>query len=510
MVASTSGAVVKRNLVFNTLGGLWAAAINLISIPIQIRMLGPEAYGLIGFVATAQIGLTLLEFGLSTTVIREVASDTSPDKADSGALVRTASTVYWIVAALVGLALILSADWLATRWLTLKTLDTSYAALAIRLLALNLTLSWPTALYAGALAGIQRLDVSNILRVSYTTLNAGGGALILLAGGSFTTFLIWLVGSSVVTTAIYLVVCLRMLPPGFLTPGISLPVMRRVWRFSLDVYAISVLALLLTSTDKLIISKVLSLAELGYYNLAYAAARLIAIIQDLINGAVFPALSRDHRLGDFTLLRLRFERFSQLVIYVLALPASILMFFGRPLLEWVTRPEVASVAAPTMALLAFGSLLNGSLSPSYTLTLVAGKTRIPLAVNLFALVAYLPILYFLIATFGLTGAGVGWILLNLYYFAAFLPVALSVIPPANSVRWLFRNLIPFYGLSAGLFYAASVLLPASSRTAQAGIIAVTALAYAASGFLWLYPATRRDILTAARRVLTLNKAASQI
>jgi O-antigen/teichoic acid export membrane protein len=507
MVESTSGATIKRNLVFNTLGGLWVAAINLVSVPIQIRVLGPEAYGLIGFVATAQIGLSLLEFGLSMTVIREVASDTSPDKANSRALVQTASTVYWIAAALVSLGLIVSAGWLTTSWLTLKTLDPSYAALAIRLLALNLTLTWPVVLYAGALAGIQRFDASNVLRIAYATLSVGGGAVILLAGGGFTLFLIWLVGTSILATTAYWIVSLRLLPTGFMRFGISVPVLRRVWRFSLDMYAISVLTLVLTTTDRLIISKTLSLVELGYINLAYAAVRVLGIVAELINGAVFPALARDHRLGDIGLLKLRYERYSQMIIYLLALPAAVLIFFGRPLLAWITKPDVAAGAAPVMALMAFGSLLNGSLSPSYNLTVLAGKTRIPLVVNLIAVAAYLPILYFLIAKFGLIGAGVGWILLNLYYFVVFLPAAHAVIPPANSLRWLARNLLPFCGLAGGLFYLVSALYSESSLPALAGIIAATALMYAGFGYLWLYPATRRDVITAAQRVLAFGKRA---
>src|SRR5262245_48029171 len=166
MAEHTSGAVVRRNVIFNVVGGVWVAAINLISIPIQLRMLGAEVYGLIAFVATGQIALTLLEFGISTTVIREIARDSSPDRNHTRDLIRTASTIYWLAAALVCIMIVGSADWLAANWLNLKVLSVEQAAGAIRLLALNLTLTWPVTLYMGVLAGLQRLDTMNALRIS--------------------------------------------------------------------------------------------------------------------------------------------------------------------------------------------------------------------------------------------------------------------------------------------------------------------------------------------------------
>ena len=69
---------VKRNVAANVVGGLWNIGLNLVVVPVQIRILGPEAFGLISFMATLQTILSVLDLGLTLTVIRDVAADQSP------------------------------------------------------------------------------------------------------------------------------------------------------------------------------------------------------------------------------------------------------------------------------------------------------------------------------------------------------------------------------------------------------------------------------------------------
>ena len=74
---------VKRNVAANVAGGVWNIVLNLAVVPIQIRILGPEAFGLVSFMATLQLILSVLDLGLTVTVIREVAADQSPQRQDA-------------------------------------------------------------------------------------------------------------------------------------------------------------------------------------------------------------------------------------------------------------------------------------------------------------------------------------------------------------------------------------------------------------------------------------------
>jgi O-antigen/teichoic acid export membrane protein len=64
---------VKRNIAANYLGQVWTAVMGLAFVPLYIRYLGMEAYGLIGVFAMLQTWLSLLDFGLTPTLTREMA-----------------------------------------------------------------------------------------------------------------------------------------------------------------------------------------------------------------------------------------------------------------------------------------------------------------------------------------------------------------------------------------------------------------------------------------------------
>ena len=183
LVEMSSGTVVQRNIIANVIGGSWVVLLNLLVIPFQIRILGAEAYGLIGFMVSLQILLTVLDLGLSKTLNREIASDTTEARKFSRALVQTATAIYLGITILISVGLLFSADWLVSRWLRLETISISEAASAIRILAVWVVFYWPATLYNSILTGLQRLDVVNVVRVLTVTLVQGGGIVILLVHG---------------------------------------------------------------------------------------------------------------------------------------------------------------------------------------------------------------------------------------------------------------------------------------------------------------------------------------
>ena len=64
----------KVKLVANFVGTGWSAALQIICIPLYIRFMGIESYGLIGFYLMLQAILQILDFGmLAPTVNREMA-----------------------------------------------------------------------------------------------------------------------------------------------------------------------------------------------------------------------------------------------------------------------------------------------------------------------------------------------------------------------------------------------------------------------------------------------------
>ena len=74
---------LKVNLFANVASAGWVACVQLACVPLLIRFMGIEGYGLVGFFVALQIGLQVFDLGQSATINRELARySTSPARAD--------------------------------------------------------------------------------------------------------------------------------------------------------------------------------------------------------------------------------------------------------------------------------------------------------------------------------------------------------------------------------------------------------------------------------------------
>jgi O-antigen/teichoic acid export membrane protein len=454
----SSGTVVQRNIIANVIGGSWVVLLSLLVIPFQIRILGAEAYGLIGFMVSLQILLTALDLGLSKTVNREIASDTTEARKSSRALVQTATAIYLGITILISVGLIFGADWLVNRWLQLETIPASEAVSAIRILAIWVVFYWPATLYNSILTGLQRLDVVNVVRVLTVTLVQGGGIVILLVHGGLQEFLIWITVTTCVSTVALILVCTRFSPWMSVVPRFSAEAVKRVWRFSLDINLITILAIIFTQLDRILIGRLLPLRMLGYYALAYSLARGIVVIQEFLSSAMLPNLASIHARRNFEILRANYSKYSQALVYVTTLPTLLLIFYGPKFLGIWATPEAAEVAGRTLQVLAIGFMLNAAMSAPYTVAVAVGDTRVPLIVNIVALLPYVAGLYYLILHVGILGAGFSWLMLNSYYFITLLPLTERRIFKRSPVGWIKRSFAPFLLIGAALFLVGKAVL----------------------------------------------------
>src|ERR1700751_6102411 len=104
--AHSSG--LKVNLAANLVGAAWAMLVQLVCIPLYIKFMGVEAYGLVGFYLMLQAMLQVLDLGLSPTMNREMARySVQTEKTDEARdLVRTLEIGYWLIGLMIGLVFV--------------------------------------------------------------------------------------------------------------------------------------------------------------------------------------------------------------------------------------------------------------------------------------------------------------------------------------------------------------------------------------------------------------------
>jgi O-antigen/teichoic acid export membrane protein len=446
------------NIIANYVGSAWSVLMSVAFVPLYIRFIGIESYGLIGFFSSLQAFIYLLDFGLATTINREMAASAAAQKTDqeSRNILRTLEVVYWLAAVGIGIILATVGPLLATHWVNPQGLSRATIAHAALILALVVALRWPSSLYAGALAGRQRMVLLNVLNASLATVRGAGAVLVLwLVSSTVEAFLVWQVAISIAQTAATGFFIWKDLPPTTERTRFEANIIKRIWKFSAGMTGISVTVLLLTQTDKLVLSKTLSLTDFGYYTLASTVGSMVMITVSPVVAAVFPKLSGLLVEGNEQGLRTSYHLSCQLVsVACTPLAAVIALFSHELLLVWTRDLIIAEKAYLVTSLLTIGSFLNGVMNVPYYLQLAYGWTSLALYINIVATIVLIPLLIVLVQTFGAVGGGIAWIILNGGYVIFGINLMHRRILPGDKWRW----------------YAYDVGLPAGAAVASAGLM----------------------------------------
>ncbi len=478
----TSMSLVGRNIIANLSGSVIVTILTLAITPAQINILGLEAYGIVGFITTLQLAFTTLDLGLSSTLTRELAADTSKFKRASGPLLRTALTVYWSVAFAMGILITLCAGMVANRWFNASELSDETLESSLQIIAFYLALRWPVALYSGVLSGLQRMDVLNLNKAVSAIVRLAGGLVVLVLWRSLEAFLLWTAFAALLELALYIVTCHVVHPLMPIQLGLSREAIKKVWRFSLSMTFLSFLAVLIVQFDRIVVSSQLSLTELGTYNLAYTTASGLALIIGAISAAILPAFSAAQSRTDTANLTLQYMKLDRVILFVITPVSMVLILYGQLILNlWVGETSANGAALP-LALLTIGFWLSSTIVNIYNVAVAYGMPARHLRANLVLALPYLMLLNFLVTNYGVSGAASAWIVLNLAYVIILARPIHRQLLHVKTLNWLMNPVLKCCGLALFSFGPPYLILMAMPFE-PAPLASIAALAV--SGLLWI-------------------------
>ncbi len=408
-------------------------------VPLYIKYLGMEAYGLIGVFAMLQAWLTLLDMGMTPTLNREMARYTAGahDAQSIRDLLRSLEIICIATALLIGIVIWLSASWLSTHWLQAEKLPVDKVAQAIAIIGLVVALRFVESLYRGAIIGLQKQVWLSAAASGLATLRWGGAVCVLAwVTSTIEAFFIWQGIVSLLSIFVFALSVHKYLPSSSQAARFSWDQLKNIWRFASGIMATTLLALLLMQVDKIILSRMLSLEMFGYYILAGTVASVLYQLTGPITQAYYPRFTELVTKNDTAGLIAIYHQAAQ-IISVLTVPAAlILVFFGERLLTlWTGNQVLAHKAAPVMALLAIGTMLNSLMHIPYMLTLAYGWTGFAVRQNTVAVILLVPAILWVAPRYGAIGAAWIWIILNGGYVLIGIHFMHTRLLPKEKWRW---------------------------------------------------------------------------
>lgn len=404
-------ASLGKNIAANFVGRAYALGATYLFVPFYIRILWVEAYGLIAFYAVLLAVSAVADVGLSATFSRQAAE--KGESAKLADLLGTAERILFGGIAVIALGVIASAGWLAQHWFQASSqLPPEEMIRPLRLMAALLVPQMLFTLYSAGLLGLQRQVAANVLQAVLITFRAGLVTLLILWRPDLDVFFAWQAGVTLVLAISARVVLLRAMGQKPAAPlRFSWASVRPHLGYAAGMVAVTAISTINTQLDKILISRMFSIAEFGYYSIASTLAQLPYAVVLPIGVAFFPKLvahvaDRDAGLAG------TYRQYAQFVAFAGALVSLGLALFAPEILRiWLDAP-VAPLLPPLVATLAIGTFLLCLNAPPYYLCLARGRSWTVVAVSLATLLLSVPALLGGLHYFGMRGGALAWVLLN--------------------------------------------------------------------------------------------------
>ena len=435
--------IIKKNIAANFAGSIWSAIMGLIFVPLYIKFIGIESWGLIGIFATLQIIFGLLDMGLSTTLNREMArlSVLSGKEQDMRNLVHTLEVLYWSITIFVAIVAVSLSPFIAHHWIKAGQLPIKTIQQALSIMGFVIALQMPIGFYSGGLMGLQRQVLFNVINAGMSTLRGIGAVLVLwLVSPTVQAFFLWQIITSIMSVFILAFFLWRSLPPNENKIVFRKQLLKGIWKFAVGMSGISVFAVILTQLDKVILSKMLSLEMFGYYMLASMVAISLTRLFTPVFFSIYPKLTQLVAINDQDGLKEFYHKSCQFMsVLILPLAIVIALFSYEIILLWTHNPETAKKTHVLVSILICGTAIHGLMNPPYALQLAFGWTKLSFFKTLIAVILFVPLIIYLTAHYVATGAAIAWFVLNISMVVFEIPIMHRRLLRNEKWRWYLQD-----------------------------------------------------------------------
>ena len=438
---------LKLNILASYASQIYLVVISIAILPVYMKYMGAEAYGLVGFFAMLQGLFNLLDFGLTPTISRQTAQYNAGVETALGfrQLFRSLSLIFSCIALIGGGLLFYFDSYIATHWLKFESLNVSDVLFCLEIMAVCVALRWMTGLYRGVISGFERIVWLSVSSIVIATLRFPGVLLYMyFFGFTVKSFFVFQLIVAVLEFAILAFKAQILLPKLNQSAriGWSLQPVKPLLSFALTIAFTSSVWVLLTQLDKFVLSGILPLSEYGYFTLAVLVAGGILQIGAPISSAIMPRMARLHGEQNHAELKAIYIGATEFVAVIVVTAGIVLAMLAKPVLYvWTGDAFLAEKTAPILQLYTLGNAVLVLGAFPYYLQYAKGNLRLHFIGNLVTAIVLIPAIIWAAKNYGAIGAGWAWLSIQLAYLIFWVSYVHKVIEPRINLQW-FKAFLP--------------------------------------------------------------------
>ncbi len=436
--------MIRKNMMANLIGKVYTAGISFLVLPIYLKYLGAESYGLVGIFAMIQAFALLLDSGMTPMVTREIAR--MKDKVNAilhlKNLFKTTERLFIFIGLLSFIIIYFSSSIIATKWLNTNSLSSEIVTNAIVLIGIIVAFRFNVGLYGGTVMALEKQVQYNIaLGIIATVKSLGAIYVLIYISNDILSFFKFQIIISLLEFSFYRWLAIKYLPTSKEKSYFTFNVYKNNLKF-IGGYSLSMIfVFILLQSGNIVLSKILPLSEFGYYTFAIA---IVSVLQ-MAGGPIFQAISP--RLisiysNDKQNLENFYHKACQSIAFLLV-PAGLMLsiYSYEIILLWTRDIEVTNSISLIVSLLAVGTLLNLLATMPGQLQIADGRTKIMVYINALSILFVLPMNIWLGQIYGGVGVASVWIVLNILYLLSGIFLVHPQLLNENKIKWIWNDVI---------------------------------------------------------------------
>jgi O-antigen/teichoic acid export membrane protein len=437
--------VLGKNILANLLSNLWLTVLMLVLTPLYIFFLGVESYGLIGFYLSWVAILGILDVSISVTAVNEIAWRSSrPEmKKTIPILLKSLEVVYWFIILVLGLGILIGSWFFGAGWFEAESLSPNEIRDVLMLMSISLVVQVPSGLYIGGLMGLQRQVECSAIIAIFGTLRGLGSLLVLsFISSDLYTFFVWQIVITFLQTGVLRWLLWRRIDTSEQLAQFSAKMLLTVKEYVGAMILIGILGMILSQADKLVLSRMASLEDFGFYMLAWAVVSGFSRIATPLINAFHPQFTELVATGDEAGLANKLSFASQLMSVLIIPPTAFVVLFAKPiLLIWIGNEFNAEGTAPILKIMVLGAMFSSCAFPSLSILYSRKQLKPVVVLNLICLIGFIPLLISSAYYFDMIGAAYVWSIYGFFFYIGCQIIGLRGLPNTTIVSSILKNFI---------------------------------------------------------------------
>jgi len=446
---------IKKNIIANYIGRFYTMVIGIVVLPIYLKYLGAEAYGLVGFFTMFISWMMLLDMGFSQVLSRETAilKDKIDGLSELKLILRGVETMILVVSIFVAIIVLLSSDWIVNSWLNVKELPFETVKTSIEIMGFMFILKWFVSLYDSLLVGFEEQVWLNIYKIIISSIRfIGGLILIIYITNDILYYFLYQASIAIIEFILLNRKVYSNLPQtNFIFPSIKY--IKKIAPFALGIAYTSGIWIVYTQLDKLLLSHYIPLAEYGYFTLVVLVSNAIMQFSSPLSQAILPRMTSLLSNGEDKKMLSLYRKGTRFISAVIFSVVGIVIFYSYELLyAWTGDTQASLWSSKILIWYALGNAILSISAFQYYLQFAYGNLKYHIQFNTYFPFIALPIVFYAVTFYGALGAGLAWFLIQAVTFLIWPPFVHSKFAKGIHFSWIFKDILPSLIITIGYLW----------------------------------------------------------